>query len=90
MQYVGEMMNKYKWMNIDVIGHCDYRASEDYNLGLSHRRSEAAVNFLVENYGISRDRFNIKYEGESQELVPEGRSEKEMYMNRRVEFKVVD
>lgn len=88
MQYVGEMMNRYKWMHIDVIGHCDYRASEEYNLGLSQRRAEAAVNFLVENYGVSRDRFNIKYEGESMELVPEGRTEKEMYQNRRVEFKV--
>ena len=89
MQYVGEMMLKYRNMNIDVIGHTDYRASEQYNMGLSQRRSEAAVNFLVENYGISRDRFNIKYEGESNEIIKEGRTEREMYMNRRVEFKVV-
>lgn len=88
LQYVGDMMNRYKWMDVNVIGHTDYRATEEYNLGLSQRRAEAAVNFLVENYGISRDRFNIKYEGEAQELVEEGRTEKEMYMNRRVEFKV--
>lgn len=90
MQHVGDMMNRYKNINVDVIGHTDYRASEQYNIGLSQRRAEAAVNFLVENYGISRDRFNIKYEGESQELIKGGRSEKEMYMNRRVEFKVTD
>lgn len=90
MQYIGDMLNRYKNIKIDVIGHTDYRASEQYNIGLSQRRAEAAVNFLVENYGISRDRFNIKYEGETQELIKGGRSEKEMYMNRRVEFKVTD
>ncbi len=90
MQYVGEMMNRYKNLRVDVIGHTDSRASEQYNLGLSQRRAEAAVNFLVENYGVSRDRFNIRYEGESNELIKGGRSEKEMYMNRRVEFKVTD
>lgn len=88
MQYVGDMLNRYKNLNVDVIGHTDHRSSEEYNLGLSQRRAEAAVNFLVENYGVSRDRFNIKYKGESEELLKDGRNEKEMYMNRRVEFKV--
>jgi OmpA-OmpF porin, OOP family len=90
MQYVGDMMNRYKNMKLDVIGHTDLRSSEEYNLGLSQRRAEAAVNFLVENYGISKSRFNIKYKGESEELMQGGKTEKEMYMNRRVEFKVAN
>ncbi len=90
LDHVGEVMTRYKNIKVDVIGHTDQRASEEYNLKLSQRRSEAAVNYLVDNYGIDRSRFNIRYEGEAKPIIPNAKGEKEYYMNRRVEFKVAD
>jgi outer membrane protein OmpA-like peptidoglycan-associated protein len=90
LQHVGEVMTRYKNLQVDVIGHTDYRASEEYNLKLSQRRSEAAVNYLVDNYGISRSRFNIMYRGESEPIIPKANKESELFMNRRVEFKIAD
>lgn len=69
---------------IDVVGHTDKKHSDDYNLGLSYKRAQAAINHLVTNYGISGDRLNLKYGGETTPLTSNATN----YMNRRVEFKV--
>lgn len=90
LQSIGEVMSRHNNIEVDVIGHTDYRASEEYNLKLSQRRAEAAVNYLIDNYGISRSRFNIDYRGETEPIIPEARGEDELFMNRRVEFKIAD
>ena len=62
-------------------------ASTKYNTLLSYKRANAAVNMLVENYGISRSRLILRYNGESAPLIKNNTTN---YMNRRVEFRVAN
>ena len=88
LKYIGTLMSQNKSITMDVTGHADYRYTEEYNMALSQRRAESAVNFLAENYGIDKSRFNIKYKGESDPLIKNARTASELYMNRRVEFEI--
>ncbi len=83
--HVATVLKNYPSINIVVEGHADARTSVNYNLGLSYKRAKNAIDFLVSNYGISRDRLILRYTGESAPLVPNSPNN---YMNRRVEFKV--
>lgn len=73
--------------------HTDCRGSDAYNMKLSQKRSDSAVNYIVSK-GISRDRIIAKGYGETQLInkcadgVP--CSEAEHRMNRRTEFKILD
>ncbi len=89
LKHVAEVMTAYPSLNVEVIGHTDVTASEDYNSDLSRRRAENSVNFLSSEYGIAQSRFVIRYEGESNVLVKNAGSNNAHYMNRRVEFKPI-
>jgi outer membrane protein OmpA-like peptidoglycan-associated protein len=70
-------------------GHTDTRDDIKYNEQLSWNRVNASIDYLVEKYGISRDRFIVKYSGEREPLTGD-ESEFEMYQNRRVEFRFAE
>lgn len=70
-------------------GHTDTRDDIKYNEQLSWNRVNASINYLVEKYGISRDRFIVKFSGERKPLNPD-ESAFEKYQNRRVEFRFAD
>lgn len=89
LAYVADVMNKYPNLKVEVIGHTDTRASEEYNSDLSRKRAEAAIAHLVENYEIAEGRFVLKYEGEADVLYNSARTEAQHQMNRRVEFQAV-
>ncbi len=77
---------------VELGSHTDSRASDDYNLSLSQRRAQSAVNYIVSK-GISPDRIVAKGYGETQ-LVNEcfngvACSEEEHQSNRRTEFKII-
>ena len=44
-------------VTIELSAHCDYKGSSEYNKGLSQRRAESVVNYLIE-HGISNDRLS--------------------------------
>ena len=44
-------------VTIELSAHCDYKGSSEYNKGLSQRRAESVVNYLIE-HGISSDRLS--------------------------------
>ncbi len=90
MAQIASILQRYPKMKVDVIGNADTRYTEEYNLELSKKRAENAVQFLVDNYGIDKSRFNIKYLGESNPLVKDAHKSNEHFMNRRVEFKIAD
>ncbi len=75
-------------VRVSVEGYTDSIGTEQYNLGLSQRRAEAVVNYLVD-HGIDLARLEPVGYGESNPVAsndtPEGR-----YKNRRVELKVID
>ncbi len=49
---------------IVVVGYADKdTGTAEYNMDLSKRRADAVANALVNNYGIARDRLDVKYDG---------------------------
>lgn len=86
---ISDIMGQYEDLKVEVVGYTDTRASESYNLKLSEDRAKAAIEYLTSK-GISESRFVMKYEGESNNLIPDARRESEHQMNRRVEFHIVE
>ncbi|HET6992450.1 MAG TPA: OmpA family protein, partial [Bacteroidia bacterium] len=78
-------------IKVELGSHTDSRGSDSYNLKLSVKRAQAAVDYIVSK-GISRDRITAKGYGEQ---VPLNKckngvkcTEEEYQYNRRTEFKV--
>ena len=86
------LMKKYPEISVNTASHCDSRASEEYNRGLSLRRGAAAKAYLVAK-GIAATRISVQYYGKTRLLnrcfegIP--CSEEEMQLNRRTEFDVI-
>jgi outer membrane protein OmpA-like peptidoglycan-associated protein len=72
-------------IKVVAAGHTDRRGGDRYNNVLSYNRAKAAIEFLVSQHGISRDRLILNWVGEGTPLVPVGGSS---LSNRRVEFRV--
>ncbi len=81
------LLNDYPSIRVEIGAHTDSDGSDEYNFGLSQRRAQSVVNWLIEN-GIATGRLVSKGYGETLPLAtnetPEGRA-----LNRRVEFKLV-
>jgi OOP family OmpA-OmpF porin len=88
LRYVATVMQKYTDIKIVVHGHTDVRNTDCYNERLSFNRAQTAIDFLVNTYGISRDRLILKFGGEKVNLVKNANNESGHYLNRRVEFAV--
>jgi len=80
-------LKKHPDSDIVIVGHTDSRGSEEYNLGLSNRRSAAAKTYLV-SQGIPSDRIQAQGRGELEPIadnnVDSGREQ-----NRRVEVAII-
>jgi OOP family OmpA-OmpF porin len=72
-------------LKVVAVGGTDKRSSEKYNNVLSYNRAKAAIDFLVAQYGISRDRLILNWVGEGSSLIP---ADGAILQNRRVEFRV--
>jgi len=78
---------------IELGSHTDARGKDAYNLKLSQRRAQSAVNYITSIGGISKDRIVAKGYGETQ-LVNKCKngvecSERRHQQNRRTELKIV-
>ncbi|GIV37054.1 MAG: cell envelope biogenesis protein OmpA [Cyclobacteriaceae bacterium] len=81
-------------IKIELSSHTDSVDTEEYNMWLSQKRAESAVNYLIKK-GISPDRMIARGYGESRPIArntnpdgtdnPEGRAR-----NRRTEFKILE
>lgn len=88
LHHVANVMQMCPDICVTVMGATDVRAGNDYNNVLSYNRAQAAIDFLVANYGVDRSRFKLMYGGEEKPIIPASRVESEHYINRRVEFRV--
>ena len=70
--------------SISVTGHADRSGSEDYNLGLSLRRSDAVREYLIKG-GVTADQITVSGRGEAEPAVPTADGVQEP-RNRRVEI----
>lgn len=73
---------------IRIIGHCDERGGEIYNLALGRRRALAARAYLVQ-HGVAASRIETVSAGEGEPLDLRHNAEA-WATNRRDEFKVID
>jgi outer membrane protein OmpA-like peptidoglycan-associated protein len=76
-------------IKIELGSHTDARSSDMYNLRLSQKRAESAINYIVSK-GIARERLSAKGYGESELIVKNAKTEEEHQTNRRTEFKVLE
>lgn len=98
LAHVAQVIKNNPNINVVVKGYADNRASEQYNAVLSFNRAQAAIDYLVENFNISRNSLILQYGGEDSPLIPNvpanyslnNRQEYKQYMNRRVEFSVAE
>ncbi|MFN4298446.1 MAG: OmpA family protein [Thermaurantimonas sp.] len=81
MAVIARLLNANPNMKLTVVGHTDKTGGEEYNRRLGQRRAEAAIEYLVKNFGIDRSRLSAESAGKSQPLSP-----RLLNINRRVEF----
>jgi len=80
---------------VQIVGHTDVLASEQFNLDLSEKRANAVYSILIEMFRVPNNNLTTKFVGENEPLI-EGLSEKKdvnlepaYYLNRRVAFKIL-
>lgn len=66
-----------------VTGYDESKSDRKYNEQLAYNRANSAIDYLTSKYGISRDRFVVKYEGKAKTGNKTGIEAKK---SRRVEF----
>ena len=79
-------------ITVELSSHTDCRGSDAYNMKLSQKRAQAAVDYIIEN-GVDADRITAKGYGESKPVnnCVDGIecTEEEHQANRRTEFKII-
>lgn len=88
-----QAMESIPELKIEAVGHTDGKGSDTYNMGLSRRRAEKVVEFLVQS-GVDETRITSSGAGETEPVArntnpngsdsPAGRK-----LNRRVEFRIL-
>tara|TARA_Y100000385_G_C13051474_1_gene619962 strand:- start:805 stop:1575 length:771 start_codon:yes stop_codon:yes gene_type:complete len=74
-------------LRIKVTGHTDSDGSDEYNIALSKKRTEAIIQYFQMN-GLSRDKVKIDYKGEK-EPVESNQTNEGKQKNRRVDFSFI-
>ena len=87
------VLNDNPEISIELSSHTDSIASDDFNLRLSQRRAQSAVDYIV-NAGIDRGRLVAKGYGESRPIAPNSKPDgsdnpEGRQKNRRTEFKII-
>ena len=73
---------------IELGSHTDSRQTAEYNLELSKKRAEAAVNYIIKN-GVKSERIRARGYGKTKLLIKNAQTEEQHQKNRRTEFKVL-
>ena len=84
LDMIVSIMNEYPDANFTIAGHTDSQGSETYNQGLSERRANAVMSYLIEK-GISSSRLTAVGYGESYPVADNATAEGRA-LNRRTEI----
>lgn len=79
-------------VKIEMTSHTDCRGTEEYNIDLSQKRAESAVQYLI-SAGIAEERLSARGYGKSQPVIDcvcEECSEEEHQANRRTAFRIIE
>lgn len=82
-----QVMKDHPRMTVEIAGHTDSDATEQYNKNLSQNRARAVVDYMISK-SIEPHRLHAIGYGETQPLVAND-SEENKQKNRRTEFRVV-
>jgi OOP family OmpA-OmpF porin len=94
LRAVMDIMNQYPNIVVEVGAHTDGKGSEDYNIALSKRRADAAMNYYIYEKKVNKNRLVPKAYGTSQPVAsnttPDGKDNPAgRALNRRTEFKII-
>jgi peptidoglycan-associated lipoprotein len=84
-----KLQNALKWLqdnptkNLVLVGHCDWRGTAEYNLGLGENRSNSVKRYLV-SLGADAGRLETLSKGSTD--AKQGGSEADWAKDRRVDF----
>jgi peptidoglycan-associated lipoprotein len=82
------ILKAFPHTRIRIVGHCDERGGEIYNLALGRRRADAAREYLVQ-HGVDASRIETVSAGKGQPV--DLRHDQDAWAkNRRDEFKIID
>ncbi|TAE55933.1 MAG: cell envelope biogenesis protein OmpA [Nostocales cyanobacterium] len=84
LNQIAKVLTENPSIIVELHGHTDTRASEEYNIKLAERRANATRNYLIRQ-GIDPARMTIRSYGETQ-LLTQGRNKLDHARNRRVEL----
>jgi outer membrane protein OmpA-like peptidoglycan-associated protein len=87
LDQVAQVLKANENVRVEISGHTDSVGSETYNQGLSQRRAQSVMNYLIQR-GISAARMQAVGYGEYQPVASNGTREGRR-QNRRIEFKVL-
>lgn len=80
-------LNEYPDSDILIVGHTDSKGSDEYNMSLSNRRSDAAKAYLV-SQGVPSSRIQAQGRGEL-EPIADNDLESGRDQNRRIEVAII-
>ncbi|HET7226019.1 MAG TPA: OmpA family protein [Candidatus Eisenbacteria bacterium] len=87
---VGQVLERWPQLKIEIGGHCDSRGGVEYNHRLSHQRANSVLQYLTHKFpDLKVGQFTVKGYGKDRPLVP-NTSAVNMARNRRVEFVVLN
>jgi outer membrane protein OmpA-like peptidoglycan-associated protein len=86
LRELANSLSKYPNSELLIVGHTDSKGEDAYNLRLSERRAEAAMNYLRAQGGAA-SRIRIAGRGELEPVAPND-TEAGMQQNRRVEVAI--
>lgn len=81
-----QVMNKYPEMVIQATSHTDFRGSKQYNQGLSERRAQTTIQYIISK-GIDANRISASGRGETEPAIDcKPCTDQEHELNRRSQF----
>ena len=92
---IAMVMNNNPNIRLEVIGNTDKNGTMKHNQQLAHKRAESVIDYLSSNFGIDKNRFESKSNGETKPLSNEVSSQEFpntntlSEINRRVDFQII-
>jgi OOP family OmpA-OmpF porin len=86
---LGQVLEKFVDLRVEIQGHTDTRGSRAFNQGLSQSRAESVRSYLLSRFRLRDANLVAKGYGESQPETQE-RNDEERLRNRRVEIKALN
>jgi len=84
LHQVAEKLQMCPDVKMVITGQSEETTNQKYNEQLAYNRATSVADYLVEKYGISRDRFIVKYQGNKKPTTPQ--TPQEQKQRRKVDF----